>query len=306
MARSAVRAAICSVTVWSGGCASEPGPSPESVPLRPDGMPQSATPGNGAEAGADASPPPGLTACDPVAALSTSIALGAVLAAGRAPDGTLYVVDVSDGAERLFVSEGGALVRARIVGSGSADRDGLAEHSWLFERAFAEQRLFAEAENGAVKRIALALEDRGRALADYTGALLDLTVLDARDVRDLPVRNLPGEVVLEYVSHVDDGSMLVVTRPRDDWSYESFRLFWGTGTLREHALTRVSRAKDGGSTHLEFVAEGVAHDAFYPSTLARPDAPPSLTAGDRTWSLTRENTDAVSLAGAKFLCLAPR
>lgn len=239
--------------------------------------------------------------CNPLANTEQAISLGMVIAAGRAPDGKLYVVDRerADGDERLFVSEADTLVRRRVLGAGSTTTLDRSEHTWTFDDAGRTLRLFAQRSGSDVTMMAVG-EDRGERFIADAGVLTQLTVLDESSVRGLPVRNLPGEVVIEYLARVEDGRLLLITRPRDDWQYEDFRLFWGREPeLAEWEVQRVTRARDGGTTHIEFTVDGKQYTALFPSRLSNPASTPTLRAGDQLWRMALEET----VPSLSFVCL---
>lgn len=240
--------------------------------------------------------------CDPLVAEEQAIALGSLLAAGRARDGTLYVVDHSfDGEERLFVSEGDRLVRRRVLGGGSssAGRD-----SWLFEDGATRRILFVERAGGLTTSIAIAIDTGPRELADYGSAAELLALADKDAVRELQVVNLPGEVLLEYLSRLGDGRVMVVTRPRDDWSYEDFRLFFGSEErVVERVVESVQRGKGGGTTWIVFDADEQRYEALFPAQIDEPAALPTLSAESGSWTMTREEPVSGALAALAFECL---
>jgi hypothetical protein len=70
----------------------------------------------------------------------------------------------------------------------------------------------------------------------------ELTVLAAGAIAGMPLRNLPGDVVVEYTVALSDGDVMLVTCPRDDWSYKDFRLFLGSmGAVAERRVSNVIR-----------------------------------------------------------------
>ena len=245
-------------------------------------------------------------ACEPLAAKEQATVLGSIIAAGRAADGTFYVADrerADSGEERVFVSEGETLVRRRVLGGGSTSSGQRTEYSWLFESGDREHRLFAQLEGSRVTSLAAA-PDHGERLREDYGTVTQLSLVDESTVRAMMVRNLPGEIVVEYLSRVEDGTLLLVTRPRDDWRYEDFRLFWG----REPELVEreirgsVLRGRDGGTTRIEFGADGKHYTVVFPSLLSQPGSSPTLSTDAETWSMTREDVAAVP-QGTSFVCL---
>jgi hypothetical protein len=131
----------------------------------------------------------------------------------------------------------------------------------------------------------------------------ELTVLPAGGVASMPVRNLPGEVVVEYAAALADGEVMVVTRPRDDLSYTDFRLFLGPmGAVAERKVNSVVRARDGGSTTITFDLDGTSAVASFPVVFADGGfarGPATLTVGGTTTLLTRQGAQP---AGATYFC----
>jgi hypothetical protein len=76
----------------------------------------------GASCGAGKDDPP--RSCDPLSGEEKPITLQAPLAIGRQADGTLIVVDRRDPEPYVFVSQNGALVRQRVMGSGGGNEGG--------------------------------------------------------------------------------------------------------------------------------------------------------------------------------------
>lgn len=208
--------------------------------------------------------------CDPLAAQMEPVALGSVIAAGKAADGTLYVAarDPDDrGQDRIFVSSGDALVRHRVVGSGAGgDRD----FTWAFaeDDGSSRRRLVAKlSDDGTVDGIALAPSENQRSFFDQLGSdATPLTPVAANALSGLAVRNLPGDVHIEYVAEVEGGAQLIVTRPEDDWSYDDFRVFYSTsGPLLERTVKSVQRSS---YTVIELVVNGADFKATFGSSLS--------------------------------------
>ncbi len=241
-----------------------------------------------------------------------AIALTQVLGAGKAKDGTLYVADAGDSrssGSRLFVATGGALERKRVTGQGSSGGGADADYTLSFEDGATTRRLVIQVRASKVTGIALTSDTGKGFFADLGSDAERLTVVDSKTVASMPVHNLPGKVVIEYLAHTSAGDTLLVTRPQDDSTYDDFKLFFGKSKqLLERELTTVSRARDGGSTTLGFLVDGVEYTAHFPvvstGTSFMP-GPATLDTGRATLSLTRDATQASTLAGFSYLCRAP-
>jgi hypothetical protein len=243
-----------------------------------------------------------LASCDPFAARPLPIALGTVIASGQSSTGIIYAVDQVDSSLRVFVSDAsGALVRQRIAGSGSGP------DFYVFDVSDHNPAFVLQIDIPASGPMRMGvfqgtLKDRKTIVIGQDGE--ELTVLPAGSVAAMPLRNLPGDVVVEYAAGLADGDVMVVTRPLDDWSYTDFRLFLGPmGAVAERKVNNVSRARDGGSTTITFDLDGTSAVASFPVVFA--DAgfapgPATLTAGGTTTSLTRQGAQP---AGATYLCV---
>ena len=266
-----------------------------------DGSPSAAL-----DAGADGAVSDGgvSSACDPLASRPLPIALGAVIAAGQDSAGVIYAVDQIGSGQRVFVSDAsGTLVRQRIAGSGSGSDFyvfDVSDHTPAFV-------LQIDLPASGPKRMGVfngTLKDSKTIVIGQQGE--ELTVLAAGAIAGMPVRNLPGEVVVEYAAAKADGDVMLVTRPRDDWSYTDFRLYLGPmGAVAERRVSNVVRAKDGGSTTITFDLDGATAVASFPVVFA--DAgfapgPATLTVAGTTTSITRQSE---APAGAAYLCLSP-
>lgn len=253
-----------------------------------------------------------LETCDPLAAREQPIALREVLAAGETSDGTIYVVDRpaggDDGEEHVFISHGDELRRVRVAGAGSV---GTGDRSYSFE---------VEADPGRLT-IAIVIADGETRMAVAPGEDFDrgggvfnaivaageeLDVLDESAIAGMQLRNLPGEIYVEYFAETEDGIEIVVVRPEDDWSYKDFRVFHGLpNRMEEREVIEVLRARDGGTTDIEFVVDGVHYTAHFGVDLATPDGlgPAYLDTNDERIDLMRHDPDRASLRERTFLCL---
>lgn len=245
----------------------------------------------------------GLSSCDPFGANPLPIAFGTIIAAGQDSAGVIYAVDHVDEGERVFVSDSsGALVRQRIAGSGTGP-DFYVFSVTDHDPAFVLQ---IDTPAGGPLRMGVVigtLEDSKTFVIGQQGE--ELTVLPAEAIAGMPIRNLPGTVVLEYAASLDNGDVLVVARPRDDWSYEDFRLFLGNvGAVTERRVSNVTRMRDGGSTLIDFDLDGQPAQASFPVLFVDggfAPGPATLTVAGTTTPLTRQDA---APAGAEYLCLS--
>ena len=242
-----------------------------------------------------------LAGCDPFAPRPLPIALGTVIAAGQDSSGVIFAADQVDSSQRVFVSDAsGTLVRQRIAGSGSGP------DFYVFDVSDHDPAFVLQIDipAGGTMRMGVlhgTLKDSKTFVIGQQGE--ELTVLPAGAIAGMPVRNLPGDVVVEYAAASADGDVMVVTRPRDDWSYTDFRLFLGPmGAVAERKVSNVLRALDGGSTTIAFDLDGTSATASFPVVFADggfAPGPATLTVGGSTTPLTRQGAQP---AGAAYLC----
>ena len=239
---------------------------------------------------------PNTSACAPLDASEQPIELGEVIAVAEAGDGTIYVADQYDTDYRVFVTNGAELVRAPVTGTGSlTSADGetvllgflLGDVGW---------RLAIEISGGST-RVALARGTVERSFDEVLAVGEELAVLDETAIADLTLRNLPGDMEIEYVARIETGEGLVVIRPRDDWTYDDFRLFFGEAELLiERKVESVLRARDGGSTWIRFDFHGETAEVSFPI-----DEPASLVAGGGTYAVERLANETIDTFS--FECL---
>jgi hypothetical protein len=236
--------------------------------------------------------------CDPFDALAQPIELRTILGIGRDANGTIYLADREDGEDdHVFVSAGGELVRKRITGQGGGG-DATGMHDLFTLETLPVVSLQISVPTDAPLRMGIVVgEAEGFFEIGQEGEELEVLAADA--IAEMPLRNLPGEVELEYAAETEDGQQLVVTRPADDWDYADFRLFFGPDdAVDEHVVHDVGRELDGGTTTIEFDLDGTTATAYFPSPYH--DLPWTLTISGTTTDLTAQ--DAVP-DGIAFSCL---
>jgi hypothetical protein len=204
-------------------------------------------------------------ACNPFETGVADLALGDIVAIGRAPDGTLYVVDKVGFEHRVFVSAGGVLQRKRVLGSGETP-----EHLTLScsdEQGALQVKI--ELSAGKPARMGILrgeLTDAKTFDIDAGGEALEL--VDAGAATGMPVRDLPkGQIVL-YDASTSDGHRVVATSPTHDARYEDYRLFYGVPT--DMIERNVRDAIGGGTLFMTFDLDGTWATANFPSQFSGP------------------------------------
>jgi hypothetical protein len=240
--------------------------------------------------------------CTPLASEPAApIALGTVLGIGRHADGTIYVLDDRGSSDyRAFVSSGTVLNRKRVSGSGSGQETGGAWYVASVPDPTAPFLLKVDNTTGSLRMGVLRgpITDRDFVIGD-AGDVLDVLTADA--IAGMTVLDLANDPQVDYLAHLPDGRMLLVIRPSVDASYEDFRVFVGTADqMVERRVTRVERARDGGSTWIDFALDGGQATAFFPSPLTGGDA--TLTTDGATLTLATEAAGTRPTDGA-FVCL---
>lgn len=258
--------------------------------------------------GADVSTTSEISSCQPLAAETSAIELGTVIGAGRAADGTVYVVDKNGSELRGFVSVRGALNRRRVSGTGeTSDAAGEITVITLGEQTptltlevlvAADGSTRMGVAEGALKSKTFTIGEEGE----------ELTMLSADDVAAMPLENYPAEIVTEYVAKVEDEKLLVVLRPRDLTGYDEFRVFYGKPErLEECPVRNVTRALDGGSTEIDFSVNGDEAVAYFPVEFVdekfTPGAP-TLTIDDVGLDISLADSESAAEAG--YFCRAPQ
>jgi hypothetical protein len=268
--------------------------APKDVSPSPDAAGDAASPGSISS---------GPAVCDPFALSPKPISLGTIVGAGRSSAGTIYVVDDGGGVvgNHVFVSNNGVLERQRIAGSGSSPT------FYVFTVTDHVPPFILQIDRGPSGPTAMGVLE-GPATAGKRTIVIGqdgetLTLLAAADVASMPVRNLPGTQVLEYNARTADGRAMIVVRPADDWTYQDFRVFFGTPPdLTERHVVNVSRGND---TYITFDLDGVDATALYKYILT-PDASgpgeATLTVGSATFALTLLPTTTTP-GGMTYTCL---
>jgi hypothetical protein len=242
----------------------------------------------------------GFPRCDVLAGRERPVMLGEVLAVGRDTLGVVYALDELDGDVRAFVSDGDALRRHRVLGSGSGDLGDVAFYDVEVE-ADPPFTLYLEIPDVGEPTFSKIVVP-GRNMPDAAADGEELTLLSADDLADFTLENLPPEIHIEYLGVLDDGRFVVVTRTSDDWSYDDFRLFVGQNAfVLEREVQSVLRARDGGSTTIELTLDGEPATLSFPVVQLMP-GPWTLEQGGEVLPIERLEPAPAALDGLSFFC----
>jgi len=185
------------------------------------------------------------TGCDPLAGEARPIALGVVEVAGRAPDGTIYVVDaVPKHMKRVFISDGDVIRRRRTQSVGGAET--------------ITTVTFDETDTITWSR-SLRCQDQEPTLSVKRGGLGEkLTVIPASEIARFPLENLAGGTVL-YTSTGADETRLFLISPHADATSSEWRIFQGPADrVQERKLLGMTTNEYGGLTSVSFDRDGFA------------------------------------------------
>jgi hypothetical protein len=250
--------------------------------------------------------------CDPLSfETGAPIELATVLAAGRDSAGAVYVVDETDEGMELRAFSGSEMILTQNMVSGSFGMNGGNFESFgvtvdVLPRSYL---LLVEIEGDEV-RMGRTFNTDGRlpAIADLSPSEL-LEIIDPEALEGAEVRGAAGEVEIEYYASAPSGELFLVIKPPNSEGYDDFRLFYGQqDALRERELISVTRARDGGSTHLIFELDGREADAFFPVDIESGQVLPGELSVEQDEEVVplerfRSLADAERLESANFQCL---
>jgi hypothetical protein len=252
--------------------------------------------------------------CDPLAPHELPVTLGTVLGVGKDAAGKTYMADQVPGKsiDRVFVSDGNSLVRKRVTGSGSSGAPPDADYNFSFEDPPDVRALLIQQRGGSVTGMALGPEGTRGFIGDPGAVTETLTVQDNGSVSAFALKNLPGDVTIEYVADVDGGDVIVVTRPTDDWEYTDFRLFYGSGenAMSERQVVSVLRSRSGG-TDIQFKVDGANYTVRFTVEVIFADGggqgskpgPATLDKGGTSSSVIERFPKPENFPGFSFSCL---
>ena len=236
-----------------------------------------------------------LNACDPLAAITTSVQLDAsqIEAAGRASDGGLFVVY---NRTRLFVGSDAALVERTVNGSVESGN---------------QTDLTYTDDDGTPVTVEVASDAMGAHLAVAHGTQsskgLDpgngepLTQVDAALVATLAASTTQTFRV-DFAGSLPDGREVVVVAPERNVDYAQFRVFLGArSALAQQVVTNFGSTRSG-QRFATVLIDGAPADLSYlaggPSVLNPAGGPSALTIAGTAYPLTEGGVPA----GASYLC----
>jgi hypothetical protein len=238
-----------------------------------------------------------LRPCDPLAELTTSVPLDAsrVVAAGRAQDGSIYVIY---GDNRLFVGNDEKLTERIVVGSGETgaqtdldytDDDGSPVKVELLHDGTTVQMVVARGTQSS------------KGIDAGNGEVL--TLLDAATAAQIGA-STTATFTIDFAASLPDGRSLVVVAPAHDVDYEQFRVFLGpSSALAQRAVTNFGSSRSGQRSAIVTV-DGARADLTYlaggPSPLNPNGGPTTLTIADTPYELS----EAPVPDDASYLCFS--
>lgn len=238
--------------------------------------------------------------CDPLEAMQPATELGDILAAGRAADGTLYVVEVAAGLQgpRVFVTEGDGIGRVMLAGIGeemSPDRERWGYSVDAHEPPFS----LTVSRSGDELRIGVLEGDGSKALIEIGEEGEELTLVDDAEVRALPAYDVELSFEYELAADTPDGRTLAIVGPQGQVS-DPKRVFFGKHSLDEHE--RIGGSYDDGVSTMSFELDDGERAVVEVPAFPSPTDPATLTIRGKTKTLTIRPND--ELQGRAFRCFA--
>jgi hypothetical protein len=240
-------------------------------------------------------------ACDPLSVEAPPISLRSVYVAGRAANGTIYVLDGNPaGGFRGFISEGALLRRHIVNGWGGGD-------GYVVATIDLDLQVRVDLDGSAPKRMGIfrGQPDPMTKSFDIDTQGEALTFLAASDLDGFTVANIAsGYEAVVYAATAADGHHFLLFQPTVDSGPNDMTVFYG---LADRVAQRKLLGVVTDSTiHLDFDLDGVRTTAqlnfgpFVPSGFGPTRLQP---AGGATIPLTRVTGSSADLvAGLDFLC----
>jgi hypothetical protein len=248
--------------------------------------------GNGAVTSAGS-----LSACDPLAAITTTVQLDAsqVVVAGRASDGSLYVIY---GDNRLFVGGDTNLVERIVTGSGESG---------------SQTDLDYTDDDGTPVTVEVVRDDTGTHMVVARGMQKSkgidsgngesLTLVAAALVAELGA-STTQTFEIDFAASLPDGRELVVIAPASAVEYDAFRVFLGPPTALAQQAVMNFGSSLSGQRFATVMVDGAPAALTYlpggPSALDPAGGPSTLTIAGTTSTLTEGPVPA----GVSYLCLS--
>jgi hypothetical protein len=238
-----------------------------------------------------------LRPCDPLAELTTSVSLEAsrVVAAGRAQDGSIYVIY---GDNRLFVGNDQNLIERIVIGSGETgtrtdldytDDDGSPVKVELLNDGTTVQMVVARGTQSS------------KGIDAGSGEVL--TLLESATAAQIGATTT-ATFTIDFAASLADGRSLVVVAPARDADYQQFRVFLGpSSALAQRAVSNFGSSRSGQRSATVTI-DGAPADLTYlpggPSALNPNGGPTTLSTADTTYELN----EAAVPDDASYLCFS--
>jgi hypothetical protein len=241
--------------------------------------------------------PSSLSACDPLAAITTPVQLDAsqVVAAGRAKDGSLYVIYNRDS---LFVGSDENLVERIVIGSGESP----SQTDLDYTDDDGTPVIVEVVRDGTGTHMAVARGmQKSKGIDSGNGE--PLTLVDAALIANLSA-STTQTFEIDFAASLPDGRELVVIAPSHGTGYDQFRVFLGPpNALAQQAVTNFGSSKSG-QRFATVMIDGAPADLTYlaggPSALNPVGGPSTLTVTGTAYPLTEGPVPA----GASYLCFS--
>jgi len=251
--------------------------------------------------GSDAGAP-----CDPLAPHELPVALGTILGVGRDADGVTYLADEvtpsPSTSNRVFVSRGTTLFRKLVTGSSIGGNAVDGSYSFAFEGDSGPLRLYIDHTGGQTSAMKLGRSGVTISMGDPKNDATPLTVLDPLVLFGFALRNLPGDVAIEFIADVSDGNIMLVTHPAYGYTDADFRLFFGPPTaVLERYVVKRTLAPDG-LRHMVFDVDGTDYEVQYGNVLTLPEP----DAGDGGNVVSHPGPGILDEGGGAALRVTPR
>jgi hypothetical protein len=173
--------------------------------------------------------------------------LGRILGVGADAAARLYVgEEPSDLHDRVFLSDGDALRRSSVSGTGRRGVIPDADYNLGFQDGTIARSLVIQVRSGVTTAMGLAPAGSRVFIGDAAADIEPLTLMTTSDIAGRRLENLPRAV--DDVFQTEDGRSVVVTADGDDGA-EDVQLFFGRpDSLVQRTIAQFGRSLDGATT----------------------------------------------------------
>jgi hypothetical protein len=214
--------------------------------------------GSTADAGDSGSSPRATRPCDPLSVAAAPIVLGPIVGAGRASDGTIYVIDRGAPGFRAFISQGNTLRRFRVLGSGETPTF---VTTTLDDDPTTPLQVKVDLDKGVAKRMGvyrgqpdpmtktfeIGVQGEELVLVDKS-ALAGFTLVNILDYR------------VAYDATTPDGHRVMELEPLVDFTDDRIRLFYGPDDRMEQR--KILSVATDNDLHLMVDIDGVQRNVL--------------------------------------------